>query len=206
MFTKIEYDRQQRKIPALSGSFRTEALDHLSGEMASVMEAVKERFFSGRKGSEGLEERSGETKAGWKLQVRNRASGGALAGSVVLSNDKIHGDPRKDTTIRMKDKLLAIPLPPALDSRGSKRFSGPRASGVPKNIKFFQSKAGNKLLIPMSGPGKRKRLLGAPWWVLKEEVTVPGYAKGLDTFVYTQTSYALANTSRFIAKLLRGKP
>lgn len=177
---KSEFIKLDPEVADLHGQARTVALAFLTNRTAQLVTDIRNKYFSGRPG---LRERTGKSKARWNFHVRGKTDAAGSVGESTISSN-LPADFQVAKTIKAKNrKYLAIPLDPALNEDGSKRFESPRSSRVPKNIRVYKSKDGRLFLGPTGIVRGRLRLMGAPWWKLQKSVRLPAYTKGLDSYI-----------------------
>lgn len=153
----------EKKIQTIDRPIRTV----LGREGGLLQGQIIRKFYSGRKGSEGLNRRTGEAARGWKQEIRER--GDNL--QVVVYNDVAHADMSKEKKIKPKTKKwLTIPVNEALTAAGAPRFASAKEAG---KLWFLKKDSKTAFLI-----SKDKGLM----YVLKKEVTIPAYTKGLMPF------------------------
>ncbi len=142
-------------------------------ELQNVLDTVKEamrkrhstpwqpfkRLPAGDRGGK-LAKRSGKGLRG--IRMRTQASSDEVTGWITVDFPmSVH---EKGAIVRRKSKLLAIPLPAALDARGVPKKLGPR---LWSNTFVAKSRKGNLLIFQRRG-GKI-----IPLYALKEKVVIP---------------------------------
>lgn len=155
----------EKKIKDIDKPVRTV----LGREAGLLQGSIIRKFYSGRSGNEGLNTRTGTARRGWKQEIKE--SGDML--QAVVYNDVAHADASKEKTIKPKKaKWLTIPVNEALTAAGAPRYTSARdVNGL-----WFRKKEGDPKTAFLIH--KEKGLM----FVLKKEVTIPAYTKGLIPF------------------------
>ena len=144
---------------------RREMVDILDTVVAAMRQRHSTRWRAGQRLPTGdrtgkLAKRSGRGLNNMKGDVRSTAD--EVRGQILVPFPlSVHED---GAVIRKKGKMLAIPLPDALDSRGRPLKRGPRAW---RDTFVARSKKGNLLIFQ-----KRGREI-VPLYVLKDQVKIP---------------------------------
>lgn len=152
---------------------RREVLSIMQNGVSKIEKDIISKFYN----------KSKRFSKGWKHRVFKIAQKG---GRIELWNKYPFAVSEYDKTIKAKNgKLMAIPLAPALNKDGSKRFpNGPNSvarykRGGSRELRPVTMN-GNKFLVRVD---KKNKVIGRPWFILKDEVTVKARTPGLTNFV-----------------------
>ena len=158
--------KSEQAILEMTPIARREMVDILDTVVDAMRQRHSTRWRRGQRLPTGdrtgkLAKRSGRGVNNLKGEVKT--VGDDVTGSIYVPFPlSVHED---GALIRKKGKMLAIPLPDALDSRGRPLKRGPRAW---RNTFVARSRKGNLLIFQKRGRGEI-----VPLYVLKDQVKIP---------------------------------
>lgn len=139
-----------------------------------VSRMIRERL-SGPTAANSLSRRTGQLARSVTFKVTPGASNVTLNVSIGANAPYAQIHETGGVIYAKHAENLAIPLPAAKTKAGVARLASPRQDAT---LKFMISRAGNKLLVRITGKGKGRKII--PMYVLKNRVIIParlGFAK-----------------------------
>ena len=148
-----------------------------------LMGRIENKWYSGRKGSQGLNRRTGRAANAWKYKPAQKGDQFSFR---LVNNSGYAGNFHKARVIRPKNsRYLAIPIMAGLTRTGRPRYTGPRDSELENKTFLVRSRDGKGWVIMGYGLTGTKGD-GTPIYALRKEVRIPAYTSRMNPWIAGQ--------------------
>lgn len=152
-------------------------------EASIMMGRIEEKWYSGRKGSQGLNRVTGRAANAWRYKP---GQSGETFSFRLVNNSGYAGMFHEKRTVKPKaSKYLSIPLPSAQTKTGRPRYIGPRDPLLEGKTWLVRTKKGDGFVLmgkDLTGTDKD----GSPLYVFKKEVNIPAYTGRMNPWIAAQ--------------------
>tara|TARA_R110001592_G_scaffold84640_2_gene250151 strand:- start:5089 stop:5685 length:597 start_codon:yes stop_codon:yes gene_type:complete len=138
--------------------------------------AIKTNYYSGRKGGEGVNPKTGKARAGW--YSKNTRVNPSVGRTLIGNKAPYHNYNKEKVITPKKGDYLAIPFDKGVDSKGNPRYSGPWDPAVAEKTKLIPLKGEDGYLVVDKSP----KIRGA-YFIYKKSVTIPAHTKRLPAYI-----------------------